>query len=43
MQLTMEKTGIPSIDKFFNYGEKDTFQRFPFQPKIHELLDMFKS
>lgn len=43
MQLTMEKTGIQSIDKFFNYGEKDTFQRFPFQPKIHEVLDMFES
>lgn len=34
----MEKTGIASIDKFFNYGEADNFQTLPFTPKINEVL-----
>ena len=39
----MEKTGIPSIDNFFNYGEPDTFQLLPFQPLIADVLEMFAS
>lgn len=39
----MDKTGIPSIDKFFRYGETDTFQPLPFTPLINGVLDMFRS
>lgn len=39
----MEKTGIASIDKFFNYGEPDSFQPLPFTPQIDEVIEMFRS
>jgi hypothetical protein len=38
----MEKTGIQSIDQFFNYGERITgFPKIPFAPLIGTVLDMF--
>jgi hypothetical protein len=38
----MAKTGIQSIDQFFNYGERITgFPKIPFTPLIGEVLDMF--
>lgn len=39
----MEKTGIASIDNFFNYGEPETFTPLPFQPQIAEVIEMFQS
>lgn len=39
----MEKTGIPSIDKFFNYGEPTKFIKLPFNPEIHTVIEMFQS
>ena len=40
----MEKTGIESIDKFFNYGEKTSgLNRVPFVPLIGAVIDMFES
>ena len=40
----MNKTGIESIDKFFNYGERVTgMQKLPFTSLLPTLLDMFKS
>ena len=39
----MQKTGILSIDKFFNYGEPDNFEYFPFTPLIDDVLEMFRS
>lgn len=38
----MEKTGIQSIDQFFNYGERITgFPKIAFTPLIGAVLDMF--
>jgi hypothetical protein len=32
----MQKTGIESIDKFFNYGEtSNNFTKLPFTPLVH--------
>lgn len=43
-QEEMQKTGIQSIDKFFNYGEKVTgLQKLPFVPLLPAVLDMFQS
>lgn len=43
-QEEMQKTGIQSIDKFFNYGEKVTgLQKLPFTPLLPSVLDMFQS
>jgi len=40
----LQKTGIQSIDKFFNYGEKVAGpQKIPFVPLIHQVIDMFQS
>jgi hypothetical protein len=40
----MQKTGIQSIDNFFNYGEKITgLPKVPFTPLIHSVLEMFES
>lgn len=40
----MEKTGIESIDKFFNYGEKSPGgTRIHFIPLVAAVLDMFES
>ena len=40
----MQKTGIQSIDKFFNYGEKVSGPlKIQFVPIIHEVIDMFQS
>ena len=40
----MQKTGIQSIDNFFNYGEKVTgLLKVPFTPLIGAVLDMFQS
>lgn len=40
----MQKTGIQSIDKFFNYGEKVSGpQKIQFVPLIHQVIDMFQS
>lgn len=40
----MQKTGIQSIDNFFNYGEKVTgLPKVPFTPLIQSVLDMFES
>ena len=43
-QEEMQKTGIQSIEKFFNYGEKVSgLQKLPFIPLIPSVLDMFQS
>jgi hypothetical protein len=43
-QEEMQKTGIQSIDKFFNYGEKVTgLQKMTFVPLLPTVLDMFQS
>jgi hypothetical protein len=40
----MQKTGIQSIDSFFNYGEKVTgLLKVSFVPLISSVLDMFQS
>jgi hypothetical protein len=40
----MNKTGIESIDKFFNYGERTSGpSKLPFSPLIDSVLDMFRS
>ncbi len=40
----MQKTGIESIDKFFNYGEKVAgVPKVPFTPIVASVIDMFQS
>ena len=40
----MNKTGIESIDKFFNYGERVTgVPKLPFSPLIDSVIEMFRS
>lgn len=40
----MQKTGIESIDKFFNYGERTGgIPRIPFTPMIASVIEMFQS
>lgn len=39
----MQKTGIESIDKFFNYGERAGAPKIPFLPLIGSVIEMFQS
>ena len=44
MNGNMEKTGIQSIDKFFNYGQSSSnLEKQPFIPQIQKVLEMFES
>ena len=39
----MQKTGIESIDKFFNYGESSiAFEKRPFVPIMPEVVAIMK-